>query len=84
MTNFDQFEISVNEANNVEGGTFGLLGLFGNCLPQPTCTPAPKPCYTAPKPTCPPAPVCPTPVAPICKPTISFSFSFSLSTKRSC
>ncbi len=78
LDTFASFEISNNESSNVEGGTFGLLSLF-SCAPKPSCNPTPAPCYT------PPAPSCNTggysnPCAPkptYCKPTISFSFSFS-------
>lgn len=89
MKNFDQFELTTTEMNNVEGGTFGLLGLLGGCYtaptcaPKPSCAPAPVVC-TPPKPVCQPAPVVcapkPTYTAP-CLPKISFSFSFSFGCK---
>lgn len=80
LDNFSSFEITNIE--EVQGGTFGLLSLFSNCVPKPVCQPAP--CYTPPAPSCNTGgysnPCTPAP-KPICKPSISFSFNLSFGCK---
>jgi hypothetical protein len=79
LDNFSSFEITNIE--EVKGGTFGLLSLFGSCAPKPVCQPAPVVCQPAPCYT-PPAPSCNTggysAPKPTCNTGIKISFSFSL------
>lgn len=58
MKNFDQFEISATEMNNIDGGTFcfGFNLSFSFYLPKTNyCAPKPT-TYTPPKTVCPPPP----------------------------
>lgn len=74
MKNFDQFEISSNELNNIEGGTFCYGGtrltINWYALKQaylavkPTCY-TPTPTYCAPKPSTPTPTTPPVAVLPI-------------------
>lgn len=75
LDNFSSFEL--NNSEDVKGGTFGLLSLLGGLTSKSNCyTPPPPSCntggYSNPKP---PTNYCAP--APVCKPTIKFSFSFS-------
>lgn len=73
MKNFDQFEISTNEMNSIDGGTFyfGFNLSFNFCAPKPVYC-APKPTYCAPKPpvTCPPPTNSCTPPKTSCLPSV--------------
>lgn len=65
MNNFDQFELSADEMNNLEGGTWGCYNFFSYCAPKTTYYCAPKPTtYCAPKTTN----YCSTPTTNTCQP----------------
>ncbi len=73
MKNFDQFEISAEEMNNLEGGTWGCFTSFSYCAPKTSSYCAPKTSnYCGPKTssTCAPktSNYCPAPTTNNCQP----------------
>ncbi len=74
MKTFDQFEVTLNEMNSAEGGTFcfgfNFSFSYSYCIPKITSYIPKTTCYT---PTCPPPPTtctttC-TPPTPVCLPS---------------